>query len=79
MNQYGSTTSSATQHTIIDKLQTIMVQQLPVIPVLEEVDWFQYNSDEYSGFPSATNPYAQPGLYNVPDWGVVVLHLKPKK
>jgi peptide/nickel transport system substrate-binding protein len=79
LNQYGSTTSSATQHSIIDKLQTIMVQQLPVIPVLEEVDWFQYNSDEYSGFPSATNPYAQPGLYNVPDWGVVVLHLKPKK
>jgi peptide/nickel transport system substrate-binding protein len=78
LNQYGATTSAATQHSIIDKLQTIMVQQLPVIPVLEEVDWFQYNSDEYSGFPSATNPYAQPGLYNVPDWGVVVLHLKPK-
>jgi peptide/nickel transport system substrate-binding protein len=79
LNQYGSTTSAATQHTIINKLQTIMVQQLPVIPVLEEVDWFQYNSNEYSGFPSASNPYAQPGLYNVPDWGVVVLHLKPKK
>jgi peptide/nickel transport system substrate-binding protein len=78
LNQYGSTTSTATQHSIIDQLQTIMVQQMPVIPVLEEVDWFQYNSDEYSGFPSATNPFAQPGLYNVPDWGVVVLHLKPK-
>jgi peptide/nickel transport system substrate-binding protein len=79
LDQYGSTTSSATQHSIIDQLQTIMVKQLPVIPVLEEVDWFQYNSKEYSGFPSASNPYAQPGLYNVPDWGVVVLHLKPKK
>ena len=79
LNQYGATTSTTTQHTIINKLQTIMVQQLPVIPVLEEVDWFQYNSNEYSGFPSASNPYAQPGLYNVPDWGVVVLHLKPKK
>ncbi|HEY5439618.1 MAG TPA: ABC transporter substrate-binding protein [Acidimicrobiales bacterium] len=79
LNQYGSTTSSATQHSIIDQLQTIMVKQLPVIPVLEEVDWFQYNSKEYSGFPSASNPYAQPGLYNVPDWGVVVLHLKPTK
>jgi peptide/nickel transport system substrate-binding protein len=79
LNQYGATTSAATQHSIIDKIQKIMVQQLPIIPVLEEVDWFQYNSDEYSGFPSATNPYAQPGLYNVPDWGVVVLRLKPKK
>lgn len=79
LNKYGATTSATTQHTIINQLQTIMVKQLPVIPVLEEVDWFQYNSKEYSGFPSASNPYAQPGLYNVPDWGVVVLHLKPKK
>ncbi len=79
LNQYGSTTSSATQHSIIDQLQSVMVKQLPVIPVLEEVDWFQFNSKEYSGFPSASNPYAQPGLYNTPDWGVVVLHLKPIK
>jgi peptide/nickel transport system substrate-binding protein len=77
LNQYGATTSSAVQHTIMGKLETIMVQQAPVIPVLEEVDWFQYNTKEYSGFPSASNPYAQPALYNEPDWGVVLLHLKP--
>jgi len=79
LNQYGATTSSATQHSIMNQLQTIMVKQMPIIPVLEEVDWFQYNSKEYSGWPSASNPYAQPGLYNMPDWGVVVLHLKPIK
>ena len=56
-----------------------MVQQVPVIPVLEEVDWFQYNNKEYSGFPSPSNQYAQPGLYNEPDWGVVLLKLKPIK
>src|ERR1035437_8882674 len=57
----------------------IMVQQLPVIPLLEEVDWFQYNTKAFSGFPSPSNAYAQPGLYNIPDWGVVLLHLKPIK
>jgi len=77
LNQYGATTSSATQHTIMNKLESIMVQQAPVIPVLEEVDWFQYNNKEYSGFPTPQNPYAQPALYNQPDWGVVLLHLKP--
>ncbi len=79
LNQYGATTSTALQHSIVNQLQMVMVKQLPVIPLLEEVDWFQYNNKEYSGFPSAANPYAQPGLYNVPDWGVVVLHLKPLK
>jgi peptide/nickel transport system substrate-binding protein len=77
LNQYGATTNAATQHSIMDQLQTIMVQQAPIIPVLEEVDWFQYNNKEYSGFPTSKNPYAQPALYNEPDWGVVLLHLKP--
>jgi peptide/nickel transport system substrate-binding protein len=77
LNQYGATTNVATQHSIMNKLQMIMVQQAPIIPVLEEVDWFQYNNKEYSGFPSPTNPYAQPALYNEPDWGIVLLHLKP--
>ncbi len=79
LNQYGTTTSSATQHSIMNKLQTVMVSQMPIIPVLEEVDWFQFNTKEYTGWPSAANPYAQPALYNMPDWGVVVLHLKPIK
>ncbi|MGH9019399.1 MAG: ABC transporter substrate-binding protein [Acidimicrobiales bacterium] len=77
LNQYTSTTSSATQHSILNQLQNVMATQVPVIPVLEEVDWFQYNSKQYTGFPSPTNSYAQPGLYNIPDWGVVLLHLKP--
>ncbi len=77
LNQYTSTTSSATQHSVLAQLQTVMTTQVPVIPVLEEVDWFQYNSKAYTGFPSPSNPYAQPGLYNIPDWGVVLLHLKP--
>jgi peptide/nickel transport system substrate-binding protein len=79
LNQYAATTSTATQHTIVNKLQMIMVQQLPVIPLLEEVDWFQYNTKAFSGFPTPSNAYAQPGLYNNPDWGVVLLHLKPIK
>ena len=77
LNQYTSTTSTATQHSILAQLEKVMTTQVPVIPVLEEVDWFQYNSKAYTGFPSPTNEYAQPGLYNIPDWGVVLLHLKP--
>ena len=79
LNQYGATTSSTLQHTIVNKLQKIMVTQFPVIPVLEEVDWFQYNSKAFTGFASASNPYAQPGLYNQPDWGYVLDNLKPVK
>jgi peptide/nickel transport system substrate-binding protein len=78
LNQYGTTTSASLQKSIVAKLQSVMVSQAPVIPVLEEVDWFQYNATHISGFPSASNPYAQPGLYNQPDWGYVLDQLKPK-
>jgi len=77
LNQYFTTTSSASQHAIVSKLENVMVTQYPVIPLLEEVDWFQYNSREFSGYPTATNPYAQAGLYNEPDWGYVLDNLKP--
>jgi peptide/nickel transport system substrate-binding protein len=78
LNQYGTTTSASLQQSIVAKLQKVMVTQAPVIPVLEEVDWFQYNATHISGFPSSTNPFAQPGLYNQPDWGYVLDQLKPK-
>ncbi len=78
LNQYGATTSPAVQHNIVNQLENVMVTQAPVIPVLEEVDWFEYNTTNYSNFPTAANPYAQPGLYNQPDWGYVLDQLKPK-
>jgi len=76
--QYGTTTSAATQKSIVAKLENVMVTQAPVIPVLEEVDWFQYNATTINNFPTSTNPYAQPGLYNQPDWGYVLDKLAPK-
>jgi peptide/nickel transport system substrate-binding protein len=78
LTQYGTTTSASVQKSIVAKLESVMVTQAPVIPVLEEVDWFQYNATHISGFPSSANPYAQAGLYNQPDWGYVLDQLKPK-
>jgi peptide/nickel transport system substrate-binding protein len=79
INQYATTTSAATQHSIVDQLQKVMLTDLPVIPVTEQVDWFQYDTGSFSGWPSPTNPYAQPAAYNYPDWGQLMLHLTPAK
>jgi peptide/nickel transport system substrate-binding protein len=56
-----------------------MLKDVPVIPVTEEVDWFQYDTGAFSGWESPTNAYAQPAAYNSPDWGVTLLHLKAAK
>jgi peptide/nickel transport system substrate-binding protein len=78
IDQYGATTSSATQHTIVRKLEAVMVNELPVIPVTEGVDWYQYNTKSITGWVTQGNPYARPAAYETPDWGVVLLHLRPK-
>ena len=61
------------------QVENVMVQQIPFIPVTEGVDWFQYDTTHFGGWPTAADPYAQGGIYNIPDVGVVLTHLYPIK
>jgi peptide/nickel transport system substrate-binding protein len=79
INEYGSTTSVTEQHSIVDQLEKVMLADVPVIPVTEEVDWFQYSTTSFSGWPTPSNPYAQPAAYNYPDWGQVMKTVAPVK
>lgn len=78
INEYPTTNSTATQHSIVDQLQKVLLQDVPVIPITESVDWFQYSTSTFSGWPTPANPYAQPAAYNYPDWGQVMMNVKPK-
>jgi peptide/nickel transport system substrate-binding protein len=75
IEDYAATTNPAVQHTVIDQLENVMLTQLPVIPVTEAVDWYQYDTQNIGGWVTQANPYAQPAQYLTPDWGVVLLHL----
>jgi peptide/nickel transport system substrate-binding protein len=75
---YAGTTSTAEQHSIVRQLEQVMLTQLPVIPVVEAVDWYQYNTGKITGWPTPGNPYAQPAAYAYPDMEQVLLHLQPK-
>jgi peptide/nickel transport system substrate-binding protein len=79
INEYGATTNVATQQSIVDQLEKVMLQDVPVIPVTEEVDWYQYDTSSFTGWVTQGDPYAQPAAYNYPDWGQMLLHLAPVK
>jgi len=79
INEYGATTSASEQHSIVDQLEQVMLSDVPVIPVTEEVDWYQYSTASFSGWETPGDPYAQPAAYNYPDWGQTLLHLSPVK
>jgi peptide/nickel transport system substrate-binding protein len=79
INAYPTTTDPAQQHAIVAKLQKVMLQEVPVIPIVESVDWFQYDTGSFSGWVTQSNPYAQPAAYNYPDWGQQMMNLQPTK
>jgi peptide/nickel transport system substrate-binding protein len=76
---YAATTDTTQQHSIMSQLEQVMVTQVPIIPVVEAVDWYQYNTGAFSGWPTQGNPYAQPPAYAFPDNEQVLLHLQPAK
>jgi peptide/nickel transport system substrate-binding protein len=78
IERYAATTSSAVQHQVVDQLQQVMLSDVPVIPVTEAVDWYQYDTQNLGGWVTSSDPYAQPAQYAVPDWAVLLLHLYEK-
>jgi len=79
INSYAKTTSTSTQQTILDQLQEVLLQDVPLIPVTEQVDWDEYSTAQFVGWPSAADPYAQPYAYVFPDWEQVLLRLHEKQ
>jgi peptide/nickel transport system substrate-binding protein len=79
IEQYAATTDTAKQHEIVKQLEAVMVNEIPVIPVTEGVDWYQYNTKDLAGWVLKGDPFARPAAYENPDWGVMLLHLKPKQ
>jgi peptide/nickel transport system substrate-binding protein len=80
LNSYATTppTDTAKLQSILNQLQLVMLKDVPIIPVTGEVDWYQWSTKSFTGWPTPPNWYAQPAVYAVPDWGQVLLHLAPK-
>jgi peptide/nickel transport system substrate-binding protein len=78
IESYAKTTSLSKQHSIVSQLEAAMVRDVPIIPITEGVDFYEYNTKSITGWVTPKNPYAKPSPYEVPDWGVVLTHLRPK-
>jgi peptide/nickel transport system substrate-binding protein len=76
--QYAASTSETQQHSIMNQIQGVMLSDLPIIPVVQAVDWYQYDDSSLTGWPTPGNPYAQPSAYAYPDMEQVLLHLRAK-
>jgi peptide/nickel transport system substrate-binding protein len=56
-----------------------MLRDLPVVPTTETVQWYEYDTSSFTGWPTKDNQYALPAPWQIPDEEQVLLHLAPKK
>ena len=76
--------TTAQQTAALEPIAKYVAANLPIIPTTTASQWFQYNSQNYVGWPTPDNPYetGQPtGTNNNSGSGtdeVVLLHLRPR-
>ncbi len=78
LSDYAASNSLAQQKSIMYQLEGIVVNQLPVIPLLYQAFWGEYNTSKFTGWPNPSNPYALSSVYDLPGNEMVILNLKPK-
>jgi peptide/nickel transport system substrate-binding protein len=64
----------AAQRLLCDELQRVFVAEAPAIPLYPNPSWAEYNTARFTGFPSASDAYADPSP-NKFDRGEVLLVL----
>jgi peptide/nickel transport system substrate-binding protein len=80
----SSANTVAQQTADLVPLEDYVAANVPIIPVTTASEWFEYNSQNFTGWPTQSDPYetGQPsGSNNGPGSGtdeVVILHLQPR-
>ncbi|MHB1987118.1 MAG: ABC transporter substrate-binding protein [Acidimicrobiales bacterium] len=77
-NKLVSTTAPSQQEKIMKQIEVPMLTDVPFIPLTDSAAWNEYNVAVASGWPTASNPYANPSPTTQPDEEIVLLHLVPK-
>lgn len=75
--KYEASSDQATQIAAIQDIETIAVNQLPVLPLTANVAWDEYTTTNWTGWPTAQSPYGYGSPYTAPDFEMVILKLTP--
>jgi peptide/nickel transport system substrate-binding protein len=75
LDQYKSTTDTAEQQQIIQQLENVVYDQVPVVNMYYGGLWGLFNDGKFTGWPSAKDPYMAPQDYDSPSL-VIFTHLK---
>jgi peptide/nickel transport system substrate-binding protein len=58
LDEFAKTSDLAKQKEIMNEIQMVFVNEAPALPLYPQIDWYEYNTARFSGWPSKDNPYA---------------------
>jgi peptide/nickel transport system substrate-binding protein len=77
LTAFAGSASFTVQKKAMVGLEGIYMSQLPLIDFQYTVAWGEYNTQHFTGWPSASDPYALGTTYYTPEDELVILHLRP--
>lgn len=75
--RFRQTSDPALQHRLAAQLERIWLDNLPVIPLMYQANWYEYSTRHVTGFPDAHHSYAQGSTYLYPDDVKIFTSLTP--
>jgi ABC-type transport system substrate-binding protein len=78
LTKYAATDPSdtATLYPIVQQLEKIMSDQVPMAPLLYGADWNVFSSAKYTNWPNQSHPYMNPSPSD-PQMAYILMQLKP--
>ena len=61
LETYRSSSDEATQKQAINDIASVVVEQVPYVPLTDRVQFSNYNLSNFTGWPTADNPYTDGG------------------
>lgn len=77
LQQYASTSDATQQQSLVKQMEALYNKDLPVVPLLNAANWYEYSTLHYTGWPSQDDPYALGPAYDAPGNAIIVTHLQP--
>ncbi|MNY41361.1 hypothetical protein D3C86_1761690 [compost metagenome] len=64
LDQYTQSKDPAEQKSLMDQLQLIVAEAMPIIPVYNSPSFYEYNTSRFTGWADAENPKYSPVVSN---------------
>ncbi|MCQ8783731.1 ABC transporter substrate-binding protein [Mangrovibrevibacter kandeliae] len=62
LGEFNATADPEKQHQAMNEAQAIVAEAMPMVPVFNNPNWYQYNTTRFTGWSTEENPFVNPSI-----------------